>query len=54
MRDNKSAATHTGITKINNDEKDNTSQLLKNFEKPKVVHSFIKDDIWGADLADMQ
>ena len=33
--------------------KNYTNQLIKNFEK-KTIFSGLKDNIWGADLADIQ
>ena len=38
---------------IKNRQKNYTNQLLKKINKRKVQPSFI-DNIWGADLADMQ
>ena len=38
---------------MNNKLKNYTNQLLENFKKRKVYSGF-RDNIWGADLADMQ
>ena len=40
------------LNKICNQLKNCTNQLLKNFKKRKVYSGF-KDNIWGADLADL-
>ena len=41
------------LSLIKSSLKNYTKQLLESFKKEKVYSSFI-DNIWGADLADMQ
>ena len=58
--DEKSAATHTG-TGINSNSDSENQQLAEELHKPIIrkfkkykVYTFYKDNIWGADLADIQ
>ena len=39
---------------MNNQLKNYTNQLLENSKKKRNVYSGFKDNIWGADLADIQ